>query len=279
VQFDFDLLELLGITDDLDEIVAAMESYLYAMILLIALLIIIKWQGIRIGNKIAVGTVRGTIQIIMMGLILDWIFNLDNIFIIFGVLTFMGTFAAYTIRGNLEKIPGVFYSTLPGLLIGGLSVMLASLAIGVIRIEEFENIGEVVIPMGGMVIGNIMGLSSLVIDRMWSTAQKQRGLIETALSLGATPQQASDMTIRESIESGMLPNLNRYASLGIVSIPGLMSGMIIGGMSPVAAALYQVIIFIMIFLAVIIGSLIVSRLFIRYMFNERFQLVVPPPEA
>jgi putative ABC transport system permease protein len=77
----------------------------------------------------------------------------------------------------------------------------------------------------------------------------------------------------------MLPNLNRYASLGIVSIPGLMSGMIIGGMSPVAAALYQIIIFIMLFLAVIIGSLIVSRLFLRYMFNERFQLTVPPPEA
>ena len=277
MQLDFDLLELLGITDDLVEIVNAMQSYLYAMILLIALLLIIKWQRIRIGDKIIVGTIRGTIQIIMMGLILDWIFNLQNILVVFGVLTFMGTFAAYTIKGNLEKIPGVFSSTLPGLLIGGLSVMTASLALNIIRIEQFANLGGVVIPMGGMVIGNIMGLSSLVIDRMWSTAQKQRGLLETALALGATPQQASDMTIRESIESGMLPNLNRYASLGIVSIPGLMSGMIIGGMSPVAAAFYQVIIFIMIFLAVVIGSLIASRLFIRYMFNERCQLTVPPP--
>jgi putative ABC transport system permease protein len=212
-----------------------------------------------------------------MGLILNWIFGLENIIIIFGVLAFMGTFAAYTIRGNLEKIPGVFNATLPGLLIGGLSVIAASWALGIIGGEG--EAGEFLIPMGGMVIGNIMGLSSLVIERMWSTAQKQRGLIETALALGATPEQASDMTIRESIESGMLPNLNRYASLGIVSIPGLMSGMIIGGMSPIAAAFYQVIVFIMIFLAVVIGSLITSRIFIRYMFNERYQLIVPPPEA
>jgi putative ABC transport system permease protein len=274
----FDLLDLLGITmEDIAAIMKAFYSYLLAMILLAVLLIIIKWQGIRVGDKILVGTVRGTIQIILMGLILNWIFGLQNVVIIFGVLTFMGIFAAYTIRGNLEKIPGVFNTTLPGLLIGGLSVIAASYSLGIIG-EEGEMMGEFLIPMGGMVIGNIMGLSSLVLDRMWSTAQKQRGLIETALALGATPLQASDMTIRESIESGMLPNLNRYASLGIVSIPGLMSGMIIGGMSPVAAAFYQVIVFIMIFLAVVIGSLITSRLFIRYMFNERYQLVVPPPE-
>ena len=278
MQFDINLLDLLGITEnDLEDIMNALNSYLLAMILLVALLIIIKWQGIRVGDKILIGTVRGTIQIILMGLILNWIFGLQNIVIIFGVLTFMGTFAAYTIRGNLEKIPGVFNVTLPGLLIGGLSVITVSASLGIIGGEG--EMGEFLIPMGGMVIGNIMGLSSLVIDRMWSTAQKQRGLIETALALGATPLQASDMTIRESIESGMLPNLNRYASLGIVSIPGLMSGMIIGGLSPVAAAFYQVIVFIMIFLAVVIGSLITSRLFIRYMFNERYQLVVPPREA
>jgi putative ABC transport system permease protein len=278
MQNNFDLLDLIGITeDDIPVIMEALNSYILAMILLVALLIIIKWQGIRVGDKILVGTVRGTIQIILMGLILNWIFGLQNIVIIFGVLTFMGIFAAYTIRGNLEKIPGVFNVTLPGLLIGGLSVIAASFSLGIIGGDG--EIGEFLIPMGGMVIGNIMGLSSLVIDRMWSTAQKQRGLFETALALGASPHQASELTIRESIESGMLPNLNRYASLGIVSIPGLMSGMIIGGMSPIAAAFYQVIIFIMIFLAVVIGSLITSRLFIRYMFNERYQLIVPPPDA
>jgi putative ABC transport system permease protein len=57
-----------------------------------------------------------------------------------------------------------------------------------------------------------------------------------------------------------------------------MSGMIIGGVNPLEAALYQIIIFIMIFLAGIISALITSRLFLREMFNERAQLTVPPPE-
>ncbi|MHA1850245.1 MAG: ABC transporter permease, partial [Candidatus Thorarchaeota archaeon] len=152
--------------------------------------------------------------------------------------------------------------------------MAVSVLLGVV-----EPIGEYVVPMGGMVIGNAMTIATLVIDRMWSNAQKQRCLIETALALGASPFQAVEETIRESIESGLLPNLNRYASLGIVSIPGLMSGMIIGGANPVVAALFQVVVFIMIFLSAVIVGLVISRLFLKRMFNDRMQLTVPPPNS
>ncbi|MCK5389170.1 MAG: iron export ABC transporter permease subunit FetB [Candidatus Thorarchaeota archaeon] len=249
----------------------ALGRYAIALVLLAVLLIITKWQNIRVGKKLLIGTVRGTIQIILMGLILVYIFNLSDLLIMFVVLTFMGIFAAYTTAANLEKVPGVFKATLPAILVGSLSVMAASVLFGVV-----EPIGEYVIPMGGMVIGNSMTIASLVIDRMWSNAQKQRSLIETALALGASPFQAVELTIRESLESGLLPNLNRYASLGIVSIPGFMSGMIIGGVNPIVAALLQVVVFIMIFLASVIVGLIISRFFLNQMFNYRLQLTVPP---
>lgn len=253
-----------------EEIQIALGRYLVALVLLAALLIITKWQNIRIGNKLLVGTVRGTIQIILMGLILVYIFNLSDMIVMFGVLTFMAIFAAYTTASNLKQIPGVFRASLPSILLGSLSVMAACVLLGVI-----EPVGEFVIPMGGMVIGNSMTIASLVIDRMWSNAQKQRSLIETALALGGSPFQSVELSIRESIESGLLPTLNRYASLGIVSIPGLMSGMIIGGANPVVAALFQVIVFIMIFLASVIVGLVISRIFLNEMFNDRLQLTVP----
>ncbi|MHA1928684.1 MAG: ABC transporter permease [Candidatus Thorarchaeota archaeon] len=253
-----------------EEVQIALGRYLAALVLLAALLIITRWQNIRIGNKLVIGTIRGTIQIILMGLILVYIFNISDMLIMFGVLTFMASFAAYTTASNLENIPGVFKAALPAILLGSLSVMGACVLLGVV-----EPIGEFVIPMGGMVIGNSMTIAVLVIDRMWSNAQKQRSLIETALALGASPYQAVELTIRESIESGLLPSLNRYLSLGIVSIPGLMSGMIIGGANPIVAALFQVVVFIMIFLASVIVGLVISRLFLNEMFNERLQLTVP----
>jgi len=257
-----------------EDIQVALGRYVVALVLLAALLIITKWQNIRIGNRLIIGTVRGTIQIILMGLILVYIFDLRDMLIMFGVLTFMATFAAYTTASNLKKIPGVFRVTLPSIIVGPISVMGVSVLLGVV-----EPIGEFVIPMGGMVIGNAMTIATLVIDRMWSNAQKQRSLIETALALGASPFQAVEATIQESIESGLLPNLNRYASLGIVSIPGLMSGMIIGGANPIVAALFQVVVFIMIFLSSVIVGLIISRLFLKKMFNDRLQLTVPPPNS
>ncbi|TFG31992.1 iron export ABC transporter permease subunit FetB [Candidatus Thorarchaeota archaeon] len=273
MQLDFNFLQSLWNSIPA-EIQVAVGRYIAAIILLIALLVVSKWQRIRIQKSLIIGTVRGTIQIILMGLILVYIFDLQNLLLMFGVLTFMVIFAAYTTADNLEKIPGVFRASLPGIFLGSLSVMAVSVVLGVV-----EPIGEFVIPMGGMVIGNSMNMSSLVIDRMWSIAQKQRGLLETALALGASPIQATELTVRESIESGFLPNLNRYAALGIVTIPGLMSGMIIGGANPVVASLFQVIVFIMIFLSSIIAGLVVSRLFLKEMFNRRLQLTVPPPNS
>ncbi|MBN2231006.1 MAG: iron export ABC transporter permease subunit FetB [Candidatus Thorarchaeota archaeon] len=271
MQIDFSFLQTLW--DSIPpEIQVAFGRYVAAIILLVVLLIVSKWQRIRIQKSLIIGTARGTIQIILMGLILVYIFNLSELLIMFSVLAFMAVFAAYTTAGNLEKIPGVFKTSLPGIFLGSLSVMAASVLLGVV-----EPIGEYVIPMGGMVIGNSMNMSSLVIDRMWSNAQKQRSLLETALALGANPIQATELTVRESIESGFLPNLNRYAALGIVTIPGLMSGMIIGGENPVVASLFQVIVFIMIFLSSIIAGLVASRLFLKEMFNARLQLTVPPP--
>lgn len=273
MQLDFSFIQSLW--DSIPaEVQVALGRYLAALVLLIALLIVSRWQRIRIQKNLIIGTVRGTIQIILMGLILVYIFNLQNLLLMFAVLTFMVVFAAYTTADNLKKIPGVFRASLPGIFLGSISVMAASVLLGVV-----EPIGEFVIPMGGMVIGNSMNMSSLVIDRMWSNGQKQRGMLETALALGASPLQATELTVRESIETGFLPNMNRYAALGIVTIPGLMSGMIIGGANPVVASLFQVIVFIMIFLSSIIAGLIASRLFLKEMFNERLQIIVPPPKA
>ncbi len=272
MQSDIDLFAWWNSLDPL--ILDAIPRYITALGLLVVLLLVSKWQGIGVERKLIIGTIRGTIQIIIMALILVVIFELSNMFVIFGLLTLMGVFAAHTASTNLDNVPGVLRASLPGILIGSLSVMAVSVLLGVVLPE-----GEYIIPMGGMVTGNSMVLASLVIDRMWSNAQKQRTLLETALALGASPAQATQMTIIESIRSGLLPNLNRYASLGIVSIPGFMSGMIIGGVNPVRAALFQVMVFIMIFLAVVITGFLVSRMFLREMFNERMQLIVPPANA
>ena len=104
------------------EVRDAFTSYLMAMVLLVILLLVTKWQGIGVGSKLIVGTIRGTVQIVLMALILIQIFDLENLLIIFVVLIFMSFFAAHTTKSNLDNIDGVFHCTLPAILAGSLTV-------------------------------------------------------------------------------------------------------------------------------------------------------------
>ncbi|TFG13815.1 iron export ABC transporter permease subunit FetB [Candidatus Thorarchaeota archaeon] len=267
MQFSFDIF---GIPITISEqLIQGLQAYAMAMVLLVVLIFITRWQGLDVTDKLLIGTLRGTIQIVIVASVLLAIFDIKNILLIYAMLVFMCLSAAYTARNNLDEIDGVATAALPGILVGGLLVMTLTIVMGII-----PPIGEYIIPMGGMVIGNCMSLCSLLIERMHSDAQKQRGLLETALALGATPYEASETSIRDAMSSSIIPMLNRYAALGIVSIPGLMSGMIIGGQDPIYSALYQVIIFVMIFLGQVIAAEMTSRLFLKQIFNERMQITV-----
>ncbi|MHA1169758.1 MAG: ABC transporter permease [Candidatus Hodarchaeales archaeon] len=132
--------------------------------------------------------------------------------------------------------------------------------------------GEYLVPMGGMVISNAMVISGIVLERIESDISKQIGLIETALSLGASVNQACKNILREAFRAGLSPSVNRVAILGIVSIPGLMSGMIIGGTDPLVAAFYQIIICLMILTSGAITEIIAGYYILRKLFTKQCQL-------
>jgi len=128
--------------------------------------------------------------------------------------------------------------------------------------------------MGGMVISNVMVITLIVLERLISDVQKSKGKIEAALALGDTPQNAIKGILKDSYRAGLLPSTNRVAVLGIVTIPGLMSGMIIGGANPIVAAVYQFVAFLMILSAGFIGAIIASYLCLNHLFTEEDQLYI-----
>jgi uncharacterized protein (TIGR00245 family) len=131
--------------------------------------------------------------------------------------------------------------------------------------------GEYVIPIGSMVISFAMRVSGIAIERVKSDIIKSKGSIEAALALGDKPSRAIQSILCESYRAGLTPTINRVASLGIVTIPGLMAGMIIGGVPPVEAAIYQVVIFLMLLSSSFITSIITNILFTRQFFTEKQQ--------
>ncbi len=99
-------------------------------------------------------------------------------------------------------------------------------------------------------------------------------LIEGRLALGATRWEAAHPLIVASLNTGMIPTINSMMVMGIVSLPGMMTGQMLAGAAPAAAVRYQIVIMFMIAATTALGTLAVILLAYRRLFNRRHQLCV-----
>ena len=257
------------------EIVEMLFRIVFSILLLALIVILSYWQKINLEKAFIWSFIRGFVQILLMASILIFIFELRDLLILFGVLLFMCFFAAYTAK-NRFPYPNIFKLELIAITTASIFVML----IVTTPILTFEKTplsiivreGTYIIPMGGMVIANVMVMTTIVLERLIADVKKSRGSIEAALSLGDSTWNSVKPVLKESFRAGLIPTTNRVAVLGIVTIPGLMSGMIIGGVNPIVAAIYQVIIFLMILSAGFIGEILIGFLFIKELFTSEDQL-------
>ncbi|MFX0061861.1 MAG: ABC transporter permease [Candidatus Hermodarchaeota archaeon] len=257
---------LMALLPDSEVLVDVFQRIVVSMILLAILVILSFWQKIQMEKSFVVSVIRGIIQIVIMALFLIVIFALQQLLVLYGVMLFMCLFAAFTANQRM-KYPGMFGLLLFTITISGLSIMTLVIAIGII-----PSIGEFIIPMGGMVISNVMVILLISLERLSADIEKSKGKIEAALALGDTPRNAVKPILRDSFRAALMPSTNRVAVLGIVTIPGLMAGMIIGGAEPLVAAIYQVIIFLMLMAGGLIGSVIGAHLFLNRLFTKEDQL-------
>jgi putative ABC transport system permease protein len=125
------------------------------------------------------------------------------------------------------------------------------------------------IPLAGMVIGNSMNGSTLAIERIDSEIQLRKMEIEAYLALGATARQAAGNCLKAAMKAALIPTINSMMVVGIVALPGMMTGQILSGTSPIIAVKYQIIIMYMIALSVAISSFILVNLrFNRYFTSD-----------
>lgn len=94
------------------------------------------------------------------------------------------------------------------------------------------------------------------------------------LALGATERQASTTVISESIKTGMAPSIDSTKTVGLVSLPGMMSGLIFAGVSPTVAIRYQIVIMFMLISVTSISSILASYMAYRNFYNAQKQLMV-----
>ena len=142
----------------------------------------------------------------------------------------------------------------------------------VVKVNFFNP--QYTIPISGMIMGNAMTGVSLGLKTFTQNIKTERGKIDTLINLGVTPQKILTPFVNTSLETALLPTLNSMLGMGVISLPGMMTGQILSGTLPTTAILYQIAIIIAI-TAVTCVSVFCSLFFgYRTLYNKRNQMII-----
>jgi putative ABC transport system permease protein len=216
------------------------------MVLVGALSVALK---LGVAKQLAIATARTYAQLLLLGLVLGWIFALDNPLAVLAIMLLMTAVAAATISRRAPDAPvGTSRIAFLAMLVVGLFVT------GVIVQVEPWYLPRYVIPLAGMVLGNSMNGIALTVERTYSDLDARSDEILALTALGATPWEAAFPSIRVALRAGLIPGINTLSAAGIVFIPGMMAGQLLAGADPLAAAPYQIVVMMMVAAADVLGS-------------------------
>jgi putative ABC transport system permease protein len=182
----------------------------------------------------------------------------------------MITVGAHAASGRVKGLKRAFPITFFAMLISSAVTLAVMLGLGIVPLEA-----RFVIPLAGMIIGNAMNAAALTASRIVADLKAHALAVETALALGKSWREASRTYQREAATAGMLSMLNFMKTVGIVALPGAMTGMILAGAEPMQAVLFQFIVGAMLLGAVSITSVVALELTVRRFFSTEHQLVRP----
>ena len=132
---------------------------------------------------------------------------------------------------------------------------------------------QYIIPISGMLIGNSMVLSILFLNRFTAEIESNLDVTELILSLGGTPKQAIHTQLTTAIKTSIIPTIESQKTIGLVQLPGMMSGQIIGGADPVQAVQFQLLILFALLTTATLSSILIGFLSYPTLFNERMQFL------
>jgi putative ABC transport system permease protein len=241
---------------------------------LIVLMALLSWRmKLGLALQLLVAALRTTVQLLLIGMILTTLFAHVQL----GWMTLMAVImllaAGREVMGRQKRR----FSGWWGFGMGTLSMFLSSFAITILALKVIISVHpwyrpQYAIPLLGMLLGNTMNGISIGLDRLTSTSWDQRTIIEGRLMMGEKWSQAIENIRRQSVRSGLIPIINSMAAAGLVSLPGMMTGQILGGNPPMVAVKYQILIMFLIAGGTGLGTMAAVWLGSRRLFDERQRL-------
>ncbi len=243
----------------------------FALGLMVLAMALSAWQRLGLTGSLLIATGRTIVQLLVVGYLLALVFALRNPWAVLAIVLTMTIIATVVARNRISRKLPQLVPILGSSLVLSTGFTLAYVNLLVLRLEPWYE-PQYLVPLAGIVLGNSMNAAALAGERFVSTLNNSQLDIETHLSLGATPRQATQLYRREAIKAGLIPTLNSMLVVGIVTLPGIITGQILSGVDPLNASLYQMLIMFMLAFTTLLTAVILINGIDRQYFNQAAQL-------
>lgn len=226
---------------------------------------------LRLESQLMLAALRTVVQLLLVGYLLRWVFQLSHAALVSLLLLLMiGLAARAAVQRPSRTFRGAYVRAFVTLLLTGLLTTFAVTA-AIIDVQPWYR-PQYVIPLAGMVLGNSLTGISLCLDTLLEALTERRAYIETELALGASRWEAVRGPLAQSVRRGLIPIINSMMVVGLVSLPGMMTGQILQGADPLQAVKYQIVVMFMIAASTSLGCITMALLVYRRLLNDRHQL-------
>ncbi len=236
---------------------------LLLMVIPLAVFLALK---VRIARDTVVSLLRMTVQLVLVGIFLEYLFNLNNGWINLAWVLVMIIFAAFSVIGSSKLSRRRFVlPTMASFVLSTLAVLLYFNAV-VVRLDDILD-ARYLIAVGGMLLGNCLGGNIVGISQFYQSIRRDDNRYRYDLALGASRFEALVPYFRQSLTTALRPTIANMATIGLVFLPGMMTGQILGGSSPITAIKYQLAIMVVIFVSVTLSVSLTVLFTVRSSFD------------
>ncbi|HZM37885.1 MAG TPA: iron export ABC transporter permease subunit FetB [Acidimicrobiales bacterium] len=227
------------------------------------------WQGLRLEKDMLWATGRALVQLLAVGYVLLFIVDPDtSILWAWAWVVLMVLVASFTARRRAPEVPGIM-----GLTLGATSASAALSLFVVFGLGIYPVVGRTVVPIAGMMIGNSIGSIVVASRRILGELADRRPEVEARLALGQPWQQASKPFVRSALRTALTSQIENTKAVGLVFLPGAMTGLILAGADPVDAVLVQAAIMYLILGCVATNVVLIGLGLTRRLFTPDHRLV------
>ncbi|MDR4886082.1 iron export ABC transporter permease subunit FetB [Bacillus sp. HNG] len=239
-----------------------------ALIFVLIPIFLSKTFNLGLEKDTTIAVVRSIIQLFAVGYILKFVFETESLIYIFLMVVVMIVAATQNARKKGKAIKGITWKIAATLVF--MEVLTQAILLG---FKITPATAQYIIPISGMVVGNSMVLAILFLNRFTAEVDAHQEQTELILSLGGTPKQAIHTQLITSIKASMIPTIESQKTIGLVQLPGMMSGQIIAGASPIQAVQFQLLVLFLLLTTAAVTSVMLGFLSYPTLFNQRLQFL------